>query len=137
MSGEVQDQEPGVRHVKFKGDVRLNLLSLQPKMMGVLQAAMRTAPPLYNHVMLVTSGDDGRHADNSKHYTGHAFDIRIIGAREGAVYLGPGPHVSEALQQAEARRWVERIKERLGDRYVVLYEENHIHIQYGHKSATA
>lgn len=136
MSDHLQDGKNGVRHIKLKPNVRLNIMTLQPKMTAILRAAALAAPELYNHVMMVTSADDGTHSENSKHYTGHAVDLRILGAREGAIWCGQkNEFTGIEIQQAElAKGWVDRIKDRLPDpRYVVLYEGDHIHIQYGRR----
>lgn len=72
---------------------------------------------------VITSCLDGQHDPNSKHYTGHAIDIR-----------------SKDLSGPEKDAMLAALQQRLGAEFVVILEgrgtENeHFHCQHGHKEA--
>ncbi len=72
---------------------------------------------------VITSGNDGKHRQGSRHYSNHAIDLR-------------GNNV-DAAKAEEIRR---RLQERAGTDYDVIYEtfpndprRNHIHVEYDPK----
>ena len=72
---------------------------------------------LYNgadYEVTVTSGRDGIHMKNSRHYTGDAIDIRSTDMK---------------LPEYTTRK----IGEELGNNFDVLFENDHIHIEYDPK----
>jgi hypothetical protein len=97
--------------MKLKGTVRL--AGLQPPMV----LALLVAHEAYANVgaeLVVTSAADSRHRPGSLHYVGLAVDIRTNNLP------------SEAVAKALAKE----IGENLGPEYDVLYEEDHIHVEY-------
>jgi hypothetical protein len=88
--------------------------------MSGLQLPMRKALIEANHVynfhnqeLVITSAIDGEHSAGSYHYYGYAVDLRTRYFTD-----------NEALDVAK------KIREKLGNDYTVLFETNHIHIQY-------
>jgi hypothetical protein len=82
----------------------------RPEMWTITFVVKMTSPPSYNPT--ITSGVEGRHSENSTHYTGWALDWRIRDY--------PG----------DVQRWVGEIKKKLGGRFYVLLEGNHIHTHF-------
>jgi len=70
--------------------------------------------------MVVTSCSDGKHMENSKHYTGEAFDIRCWTTPISGVQVNNG---TKAM-------YVHEIGLLLGDDWDVVAETTHIHIEY-------
>lgn len=64
--------------------------------------------------MTITSACDGKHMENSKHYSGNAIDIRTFDMNF-AIY---NKHLIQNI---------------LGNDYDVVLEDNHIHIEYDPK----
>ena len=67
-----------------------------------------------DYEVTVTSGKDGVHSKNSKHYSGGAIDIR-----------------SKDMKLPEYTTL--RLKRKLGKDYDIVYEKDHIHIEYDPK----
>lgn len=66
--------------------------------------------------IVITSVLDGKHSRNSKHYTGNAFDIRVWIYTEYQI-----THLTRLIQKE------------LGKDYDVVFEGDHIHIEYDPK----
>lgn len=97
--------------IKFKSGVVVHPYSVRSsEIMRILDVACDEAPTGYD--VTVTSGCEGKHAPGSSHYQGKAWDLRTRDF--------PG----------SADTWVDRMSRALGDRYFVLLESNHIHIQW-------
>ena len=64
--------------------------------------------------MTITSLNDSNHADTSRHYQGMAIDFRTRHLPNHAI----------------AREITKEMQERLGRHFMVLFEENHIHVSY-------
>ena len=97
--------------IRFKAGVIVHPDSVRSsEMMRILDVAAAEAPAGYD--VIVTSGYGGKHSPGSSHYSGKAFDVRIRDF--------PG----------QVETWVDRITRALGDRYFVLLEPNHIHVQW-------
>ena len=69
-----------------------------------------------HYEMTITSGNDGVHMKNSKHYTNEAIDIRTRDMEES----------KKILTQLWLKKW-------LGLNYDVILENDHIHIEYDTK----
>jgi hypothetical protein len=67
----------------------------------------------------VTSANDSVHMRGSRHYTDEALDLRIHG-----------------LTKIQVAEWAAAIKTRLGLKYDVVVEKDHIHVEYDPKSAS-
>ena len=97
--------------MRFKKGVRIK------KVTPEIVVAMIVANQVYNEEGIdftVTSVNDGKHMEGSKHYEGNAFDCRIR-------YL-PKP-----------QKTAYAIRNRLTEDYDVVLEETHIHIEYDPK----
>lgn len=73
----------------------------------------------YGHESVITSGKegfigDGVHSLGSYHYYGMALDYRTRFLKN----------------RQECLEVVEKIRQKLGNKYTAVYEGNHIHIQY-------
>jgi len=83
-----------------------------PDMCRLIWQAQLLAPDGYD--VMITSGADGTHKENSKHYKGRAVDFRINNFPTGA----------------SVKTWANRLQKRLGDEFFVLIESNHLHVQF-------
>lgn len=70
-----------------------------------------------DYIAVLTSGKDGKHKDDSLHYTGNAGDYRTRHLRDDA-----------------RDRIVARIRRALGRDFDVILETDHLHIEYDPKS---
>ena len=100
----------------LKDGVRINGAHFYPEIVKILDAARDTAPKMERGAVWVTSANDSRHGDDSFHYKNQAFDIRIYNIAGDIHY--------------EAKRWAERLQQALGSNYDVVYELDHIHVEY-------
>ena len=100
----------------LKDGVRITGDHFNPEIVRIVDAARETAPMMERGVVWVTSANDGRHSDKSLHYKNQAFDIRIFNII-GDVHR-------------EAKEWAERMQAALGPDYDVVYEKDHIHVEY-------
>ena len=69
-----------------------------------------------NYVMTITSGNDSTHKQGSKHYSNEAIDIRS----------------RDMVNPIDVKN---EIKKTLGADFDVIYEGNHIHVEYDPKGA--
>ena len=65
---------------------------------------------------VVTSVMDGKHMDGSKHYTGHAVDLRV-----------------RSLPAALRVEIADDLRRRLGAEFYVVIEPDHIHVEFDPK----
>ena len=100
----------------LKDGVRILGAHFDHEMVRILDVARRTAPKMERDAVWVTSANDSRHSDLSLHYKNQAFDIRIYNI------AGDVHH--------EAKLWAERIQQALGPDYDIVYEKDHIHIEF-------
>jgi len=86
---------------------------------GILKVlpTIQTACDNYGVEFVVTSGVEGRHKQDSKHYEGNALDMRSREFNGGSM-------------GEECRSFCEYLQAVLGGDYFVLQEGHHIHIQY-------
>jgi len=68
-------------------------------------------------LMTLTSVTDGTHSAGSKHYSGHAFDIRTRDIPQDQWQIVAGD-----------------IRERIGSEYDVVVEKDHIHVEFDPKT---
>jgi hypothetical protein len=93
----------------------------------MLEMALKTAPPLHGDALVVTSAADSH--TRGLHPVGKAWDIRIIGNREGGIKVVGGI----VVQQREAQIWGQRLSHALGSMYDVVVEDDHIHVEHDEK----
>ena len=94
----------------------VNIIGLNKEIRSVFDKIEKVCK-LYNgadYEVTVTSGRDGIHKEDSKHYTGDAVDIRNRDMR---------------LPVYTARK----LGDELGNDFDVVYEKDHIHIEYDPK----
>ena len=101
--------------ILLRNNVIVNGAHFDERVVRILHAARDTAPELVDNILWVTSANDGKHKEGSKHYTNEAFDIRIRNIR--------GPLVSQA------RGWRDRMRSALGKDYDVILEHDHLHAE--------
>ena len=120
-----------VNRVAFKPDVCFTDPCLDPCMVYLLRVARRTAPPLVQDTLVVTSANDSKHSGHSLHYVGRALDIRYTGVRVGGITprITTAGGSQEEEQNRAARFWVGRMQQQLGPDYDVVLEGNHIHVE--------
>lgn len=82
----------------------------------VIAAAIANTAELLRLELVITSGTDGRHKRNSKHYSGEALDMR-----------------TSNLSKLDIPRVMRVLEKRLGPDYEVLLESDHIHIEHDPK----
>lgn len=106
--------ESGIR-LKATADVD----DLHPQMVAALPAIRTTADRLGLGTPVVTSGNDSRHIDGSRHYRDEAVDLR-----------------ANTMSVGQGRRWAADLQSELGSGYTVLYEydpqdpqNRHLHVQ--------
>lgn len=75
---------------------------------------------------VVTSVKDGKHGENSLHYGGYAFDVRL---RHFDGVVGSISTEDKLLAMAYSKD----LRERLGGLFDVVVESDHIHIEYDPK----
>lgn len=105
--------------IKMKSTVGIAGKHFEGHIAKIIQVAADTAPPLSDNTLWITSANDSKHKDGSRHYTSEAFDIRtrnIVG--------------NIALT---AREWAGRMQRQLGVDYDVIFEGDHIHAEYDPK----
>jgi len=100
--------------VKLKDD-SVDVDSVAP---GVLDAVVEAAHPQYAkrqnlENFVVTSAHDGEHSDGSLHDDGLALDLRVW-----------------EFSEAQARHVTTGIQAALGERWDVVYEVDHIHVEF-------
>ena len=70
----------------------------------------------YGIELVITSGKDGKHKDDSLHYRGNAFDCRTY-----------------TLSGEDLPKVANTLKAKLGINYDVVIEKDHIHVEYDKK----
>lgn len=104
--------------MKIKQGVTIHGLTPQI-VLGVLAAFEEYVK--YGTELVITSGNDGTHAVNSKHYSGNAVDIRT--------HSLPNPR-----QDGQAIANI--LNDNLGRDYDIIFEGDHIHIEYDPRKPT-
>jgi hypothetical protein len=109
----IYETESGTK-VRLK-DESVDVASVAP---GVVDTVVEAAQPSYEQrdalqSFVITSAHDGEHSPGSLHDDGLAIDLRVWG-----------------FSDAQAKRATAEIQSRLGERWDVVYEGTHIHIEY-------
>lgn len=89
----------------------VDVTNLSPEIIDIVPVAKLIWISL-GQELVITSGRDGSHKKKSRHYTGEALDFR-----------------TRYFTKAETEYAAERLQKRVGNRYFVLVEKTHIHIQ--------
>lgn len=101
--------------VQFKAGVVVD--GVQPETLQAIAVAHHVLAGM-DYACTITSVMDGRHMQKSKHYQGHAFDLRRR-------------HIPEADVPAVAAR----LRQALGRDFDVVVEATHFHIEFDPKGA--
>ncbi len=97
-----------------KTRVRLGEVHALTLMMMVIDAVFQE---VLGNGATITSGVDGKHMFGSKHFIGHALDIRTRG-----------------IGGLELETITKKLRERLGIDYDVILEETHLHVEFDPKA---
>lgn len=100
--------------LKFKDTVKINGMHFTDEMQEIIRVVRKTAPPLNDNTIWITSANDSKHKAGSKHYIDQAFDFRTKNLIGG--------HVA-------ARQWTVEIAKELGPNFDVVLESDHLHIE--------
>lgn len=100
--------------IRLKEGVKLSQLS--PHIVLAIMITASIYEKLGANEFVVTSGSDGKHKTDSKHYSGNAFDCRI--------WTLPKDHREVAA---------DCIQDALGDDFDVIFKPTHIHVEYDPK----
>jgi hypothetical protein len=100
--------------LKIKHDVKLT--NLQPQILVALITSDDVFAK-YNKDCIITSANDRKHSLGSLHYKGLAIDIR-----------------TRHLLKEDIPSITSEIKKALGSDYDVIFEKDHIHIEFDPKS---
>lgn len=95
--------------LQFKEGVQLTVTKAVNEILRGVEAVYRK----FDVPCVVTSGTDGVHGEQSKHYTAEALDFRIRDLK---------PEQRDAL--------VKLCQQRLGQGFDVVLEQNHLHVEY-------
>lgn len=96
--------------------------TVKPKILTIAAAVINAANELRLNVdMLITSGNDSKHMENSKHYTYEALDFR-----------------THHLNNSDTKLLIENARRRLGKSYQLILEDldkpnEHLHIEFDPK----
>jgi hypothetical protein len=104
---------------KIKNGVVINGAHFYPEMFFIIHCARMTAPRLDDDTVWITSANDGVHMEGSLHYKNRAFDIRTRNVTEGVT---------------AQKSWTRKVRKVLGKDYDVVFEKDHIHVEYQPKS---
>jgi hypothetical protein len=105
--------------IKKGVDVRFLCKQITHKLFNIESIFKYHAPDPY--VFTITSGADGKHRENSKHYTFEAIDCRVW------YYDITG---IEFIDRDVLEKIVHELSHFLGDDFDVVLENTHIHIEY-------
>ncbi len=96
-------------HVSFAG--------LAPQLVLALFIAEQVYAQ-FDREITITSCNDSEHSETSLHYSGNAVDLRTQNPINGIKYF------------EDANEVVRRIKDRLNGDFDVMFEGDHIHLEY-------
>lgn len=102
-----------MKPLKIKNGVHINGRHFDHDIRIMLDIARITSPALEDDTVWVTSANDSKHMTTSKHYSNEAFDIRT----------------RNLINSEDAKIWVFRMQENLGDDYDVVLERDHLHLE--------
>ena len=100
--------------IAFKQGVRF--ANLQPQLVLGLLVIHSIWERYACGTLTITSGSDGVHKANSRHYSGNACDLR-----------------SRNLSPTDITHLVNKFKEALGSDFDIVIEPTHIHVEYDPK----
>ena len=116
--------------IKVKSSVRFDPRTLGRSEFWVISEAVQATAPT-NYYATITSGCDGKHKTDSRHYLGWAKDYRIFDVP--GVMLQKVNKVWTCVEGLDTlTTWVARAQKRLGNLYFLDLEvpKKHIHAQY-------
>ena len=89
----------------------LNDMTLQ-----ILEVVLTTWDWSTGKTPVLTSGNDSKHSENSLHYKNMALDFR-----------------TRDLTPDQQMSWTDRMRNSLGNKFDVVLENNHLHVEYDPK----
>jgi hypothetical protein len=98
---------------EFAREYGTNGSGLTPNITNIEETVDRIHQTYANRDAIVTYTTNGRHSERSLHYSGNAIDLR-----------------TRDLTREQIAAIVEQLREELGDDYDVIFEGDHIHIEY-------
>ena len=101
--------------IKLRNNVTINGAHFDERVVRIIHVARDTAPAFVDGTLWVTSANDGVHMQGSRHFTNRAFDFRVKNIA--------------GLVSKEGPLWAARMRKLLGDRYDVVWEHDHIHVE--------
>ncbi len=116
----------GVRQVAFVPKVRMDLDCFRPEFLRLVWVFARTAPPLNEDVMMITSVSEGRHGENSRHFVASGLDVRFVDI-QGQPRPGGIVGTSEQDRHNKAREWRDRAQKLGGPGIQIVQEGDHLH----------
>ena len=99
--------------MKIKSGVKINDISTEILLAAVVAESVWKRYGVEDGIT-ITSCRDGKHMENSKHYSGEAIDLRTWNLPSGTSPQDAAETLSEAL----------------GDNFDVVVEPTHIHVEY-------
>lgn len=110
----------------FKPGIKIDKLKPQ---MALAHVEVRSIYESYGFPCIITSGNDGEHSENSKHYTGEALDYRTRVIKAQDVRVRIRDDVFETLNgfPYEERFSPENAPHKLFD---VVLHSTHLHVEY-------
>lgn len=99
--------------LELKPGVALNLVTGR---MAIGARLVECAYDQMGYTCVITSGNDGVHQDNSKHYVGDALDFRV-----------------SIVPQEQHAQLCALIKKKVGSQFDVVYEGDHVHVEWDPK----
>ena len=100
---------------QVKGGV--NIEKLCDQIIEILPTLSQAFKKVADAPLIITSGNDGRHTSNSKHYSNMALDLRV-----------------KHLSRSEAKRVYQELRKNLDSSYRLIYNQpghyDHIHVDY-------
>ena len=98
----------------MNGEIRT--INISPFVNNAILIVDELSQQMFGKEIVITSLLDGVHSKNSLHYSGLAFDIRT--------WIYKEKHIPN---------FVLKIKEQLGKNFDVIFETDHVHIEYDPK----
>ena len=105
--------------ISYKDEVNISGLSTEMRRaLGLIAVGWTITFPEDHDGLTITSAQDGKHMEKSKHYQGDAIDVRVF----------------DVGNDTANTKFVPLIRVILGKDFDVIFEQDHIHIEYDPKA---